>query len=63
MSEYFQKTSGFNLINGMTYRISAEVPRVDTSGKNVFFTVKSVREWVYGSPNNQTLDYLIEEAF
>lgn len=40
----------FNLLKGMHYRINAEVPRLDISG-NAFFTMRNVRSWIYGHPN------------
>ena len=58
-TEYFEKTSGFNLIKGMSYRINAQQPRVDVNGK-LFFTVKSVREWSYGANNLKDSELLYE---
>ena len=51
-SESFVKTSGFNMIKGMTYKINAHQPRVDVNG-NIFFTMKAVREWTYGEINQK----------
>lgn len=59
VSESFEKTAGFNLINGMTYNINAQVPRIDFEGK-LFFTMKSLREWTYGVANNKTTSHLFE---
>ncbi len=61
MRESFEKSSGFNLIRGMTYKINAHVPQVDTRGQ-VFFTMRSLREWTYGLPNYQSRDVLYEET-
>ena len=36
-TEWLQKTSGFNLIKGMTYRINARNPQLDMNG-NLYFT-------------------------
>jgi hypothetical protein len=59
VSESFEKLSGFNLINGMTYNINAHVPRIDIEG-NLFFTMKTLREWTYGVMNNKTSTHLFE---
>jgi hypothetical protein len=59
VSESFQKVSGFNLISGMTYNINAQVPRLDVEG-NLFFTMKTLREWTYGVPNNKNTSHLFE---
>ena len=61
MVEYFEKTSGFNLIKGMTYKINAQVPRIDVSG-NLFYTLRSIREWRYGVPNNRSQDMLFDQV-
>ena len=60
-SEYFNKTAGFNLIPGMTYRVNARVPKVDYKGQ-VFFTAKTVREWTYGQENAMSDGYLFEQT-
>jgi len=49
-TEYFNQTSGFALIEGMTYKILAKVPTLDTSG-NIFFTAMSVRDWTFAKSN------------
>jgi hypothetical protein len=59
-SEFFIKSTGFNMIKGMTYRINAHQPRVDVSGK-VFFTMKSVREWTYGEVNMKNQSLLFDD--
>lgn len=59
VSESFEKTSGFNLIRGMTYNINAHTPRIDVDGK-LFFTMKNLREWTYGIVNNKTTSHLFE---
>ena len=59
-SEYFVKSSGFNMIKGMTYRINAHQPKVDVNGQ-VFFTMKSVREWTYGEVNQKNQSLIFDE--
>lgn len=57
--ESFEKTAGFHLLKGMTYKLNAKQPRVDTNG-NVFFTVKSVRDWTYGHENSKNISMMFE---
>lgn len=58
--EHFEKTSGFNLIKGVTYKINAQVPRVDVN-MNVFFTMRTYREWSYGLVNDKYDSLLFDQ--
>ena len=48
------------MIKGMTYRINAHQPKVDVNGQ-VFFTMKSVREWTYGEVNQKNQSLIFDE--
>eukprot|EP00347_Sterkiella_histriomuscorum_P012357 403368902 len=60
-TEQFDDITGFQLIKGMSYKISARNPMLDMYGK-LFFTAKTVRDWTYGLQNTKTQKFIFEQA-
>eukprot|EP00347_Sterkiella_histriomuscorum_P008240 403345845 len=60
-TEQFDEITGFQLIKGMSYKISARNPMLDMYGK-LFFTAKTVRDWTYGLQNIKTQKFIFEQA-